>query len=125
VSASDKIARLRELRGKAYKGDWIESGDGIIAPDEATIFGAPWIAVNVHISSRPAIIAAINSLDALLNAAEQGDNLIRAINRYVATRAVYLMNLEEDQTQIDARDKLSTALEKSRAALDALSKDTP
>jgi hypothetical protein len=70
MSASDVIARLRELRANALNGDWFEEGHGIIAPDEATIIGSPWVAANVHWSSRPAIVAAMNALPALLECAE-------------------------------------------------------
>jgi hypothetical protein len=124
MSASDVIARLRELRAKATAGPWVTVGwNEATSIEGADVFvrgRLGFLDGGKHKQDAAAIVAAMNSLESLLDAAEQGDNLIRAINRYVATRAVYLMNLEEDQTQIDARDKLGTALEKARAALQAL-----
>lgn len=78
MSASDVIARLRELRANALNGDWFEEGHGIIAPDEATIIGSPWVAANVHWSSRPAIVAAMNALPALLECAEVLEYLLES-----------------------------------------------
>lgn len=106
------IARLRELRANALSGDWFEEGHGIIAPDEATIVGSPWVAANVHWSSRPAIVAAMNSLDALLECAEALDKVLINLSAHIEYKGAVDVNV-------------AIAFEAARAALDALSKDTP
>jgi hypothetical protein len=107
MSASDVIARLRELRANALNGDWFEEGHGIIAPDEATIVGSPWVAANVHWSSRPAIVAAMNSLDALLECAEAVQKIHDHLSDYIDARKT-----------VDV--SVAVAFETSRAALQAL-----
>ena len=87
TDASSVIARLRELRERALKGDWIEEDDGIIAPDEATAVGSPWVAISVHHACRPAIVAALNAQEALLNVAEEAARVCYAMEANTADGA--------------------------------------
>jgi hypothetical protein len=139
MSASDKIARLRELRAKATAGPWVTRRHKLhdhekwgplveigqreeqIGDSSAAVFGPDeeWIGDNVIVqvsssdsdTDAAAIVAAMNSLDALLECAE-------AVQALIDFDALPGAAKRPDVFEIRVRRK-------ARAALDALSKDTP
>jgi hypothetical protein len=130
VSASDVIARLRELRAKAYKGKWsvngelglegertsatdydplvlggLKGGRGYIEYPHYSLYSQPTKTEGK--ANAAAIVAAMNSLDALLECAEALQHLLR----------------HSGIADVDARDKDKQDHDierKARAALDAL-----
>ena len=73
MSASDVIARLRELRAKATAGEWRANGGTYIYPLDRCYPSKDRIADCGGIdafTNAAAIVAAMNSLDALLECAE-------------------------------------------------------
>ncbi len=130
MSASDVIARLRELRAKAYKGKWsvngelglegertsatdydplvlggLKGGRGYIEYPHYSLYSQPTKTEGK--ANAAAIVAAMNSLDALLECAEALQHLLR----------------HSGIADVDARDKDKQDHDierKARAALDAL-----
>jgi hypothetical protein len=111
MSANDVIARLRELRSKATPGAWLA------AAKPSSIVGWPIIAprspgamsvCNVHTgheysaANAAAIVAAMNSLDALLECASALEQLL------------------DDLGQLAPAEPSIQAVEEARAALQAL-----
>ena len=87
MSASDVIARLRELRAKATAGDWELDPSGYVKGSgicDLTVLDAT-VAEFLQLPNAAAIVAAMNSLPALLECAEALERLLpEAINdRYV------------------------------------------
>lgn len=107
MSASEKIARLRELRDKATGQPWFP-----VAYDESHCLidseDDEWpVAQTVEHRNAAAIVAAMNSLPKLLDAAEALQHLLR----------------HSGIADVDARDKDKQDHDierKARAALDAL-----
>ena len=119
VSASEAIARLRELRAKATAGKWevYAKGGGYPLYVRAHRPGMPDIAF-VNKSPRSttwadgetnaaAIVAAMNSLDALLECAEAVQKIHDHLSDYIDARKT-----------VDV--SVAVAFETSRAALQAL-----
>jgi hypothetical protein len=119
VSASEAIARLRELRAKATAGKWevYAKGGGYPLYVRAHRPGMPDIAF-VNKSPRSttwadgetnaaAIVAAMNSLDALLECAEAVRGVEQLLGEYI-----------DKNGTVDV--KIALAFETSRAALQAL-----
>ncbi len=119
MSASEAIARLRELRAKATAGKWevYAKGGGYPLYVRAHRPGMPDIAF-VNKSPRSttwadgetnaaAIVAAMNSLDALLECAEAVRGVEQLLGEYI-----------DKNGTVDV--KIALAFETSRAALQAL-----
>jgi len=74
VSATNVIARLRELRAKATAGPWVTVGwNDATSIEGADVFVCGRLALldgGKHKKDAAAIVAAMNSLDALLECAE-------------------------------------------------------
>jgi hypothetical protein len=80
VSASEAIARLRELRAKATAGEW-HSEAGYVMHANDPIARCIWLLGDEQAKSSEnaaAIVAAMNSLPALLECAEALEYLLEA-----------------------------------------------
>jgi hypothetical protein len=133
MNASDVIARLRELRDKAYKGKWCVNGElGIEGERSSATDYDPLVIGGLKggrgyieyphyaLYSQPtktegkanaaAIVAAMNSLESLLACAEAVQGVAELLGEYI----------DRKQT-VDV--KVALAFETARAALDALAKD--
>jgi hypothetical protein len=113
VSASEAIARLRELRAKATGGTWRANGGTYIYPldrcDPKTDRIADCGGLDAF-NNAAAIVAAMNSLESLLACAEAVQGVAELLGEYI----------DRKQT-VDV--KVALAFETARAALDALAKD--
>jgi hypothetical protein len=119
VSASDVIARLRELRAKATAGPWkpIDASDG-----KGNFYcHRPRMSVQFHdiedqydrldFANAAAIVAAMNSLEPLLACAEALQSIVR------------ISEATDDLTELSAKDIIEALVnceQTARAALQAL-----
>ena len=109
MSASDVIARLRELRAKATAGDWELDPSGYVKGSgicDLTVLDAT-VAEFLQLPNAAAIVAAMNSLPALLDAAEALQGVEQLLGEYI-----------DHKGTVDAT--IALAFETTRAALQAL-----
>jgi hypothetical protein len=118
VSASDVIARLRELNEARSPGPWrdtdgehVHTGNRVVvsklypSPVSPLLSFAPWCDYSPHDAA--AIVAAMNSLPALLECAEAVQKIHDHLSDYIDARKT-----------VDV--SVAVAFETSRAALQAL-----
>ena len=109
MSASEAIARLRELRAKATAGEW-HSEAGYVMHANDPIARCIWLLGDEQAKSSEnaaAIVAAMNSLPALLECAEAVQKIHDHLSDYIDARKT-----------VDV--SVAVAFETSRAALQAL-----
>jgi len=114
MNANDVIARLRELRAKATAGEWELDPSGYVKGSDIcdlTVLDAT-VAEFLQIANAAAIVAAMNSLDALLECAS-----------VLADIAAQKTGAELDEDQYEHADfegGYGIVIDKARAALQAL-----
>ena len=126
MSASDKIARLREVRAKATAGPWSTIKDKspywIVNKNGDAELGTFAVARDVWWEANAAaIVAAMNSLDALLECAEALEAMLVWHEERDKALSKQPPNTDVNWRRMEHREQI----DKARAALDALSKDTP
>jgi len=139
VSASDVIARLRELRAKATAGEWLaiksprhnhwKIGDGRSVYFDVCNFiniehFAKWGTSGTAEDNAKYTAAAMNSLPALLECAEALEPLMRAYEDLLEDVRERIADPNGDCDDVETITALDPRYRKARAALLALSKTT-